>query len=238
MLYLHGVKGTRGRGHRVFLYNRLLELGYRVLTIDYRGFGDSTDSADTGHGEDEDTVVEDARYSCQRNSEYREKVFYSSNGRAALAWLRSRNPKAKLFVWGHSMGTGIATHALAEETRDLGPRDTRVAGLVLEAPYNNFTEEFIHVTSKQTPDMDGRGLLRNLYEMSGTSVPNALLREFKMEFNSDQWILDIQCPILILHAVEDEVIPLELGRKLFRAAQDGGNDSVYFIEFGDNHRHK
>ena len=68
MLYLHGVKGTRGRGHRVFLYNRLLELGYRVLTIDYRGFGDSTDSADTGHGEDEDTVVEDARYSCQRIS--------------------------------------------------------------------------------------------------------------------------------------------------------------------------
>ena len=171
-------------------------------------------------------------------NEYREKLLYSFNARAALAWLRSRDPEAKLFVWGHSMGTGIATHALAEETRDLGPRDTRVAGLVLEAPYNNFTEEFIHVTSKQTPDMDGRGLLRNLYEMSGTSVPNALLREFKMEFNSDQWILDIKCPILILHAVEDEVIPLELGRKLYRAAQDGGNDSVYFIEFGDNHRHK
>ena len=68
MLYLHGVKGTRGRGHRVFLYNRLLKLGYRVLTIDYRGFGDSIDSADTGHGEDEDTVVEDARYSFQRIS--------------------------------------------------------------------------------------------------------------------------------------------------------------------------
>ena len=171
-------------------------------------------------------------------NEYREKLLYSFNARAALAWLRSRDPEAKLFVWGHSMGTGIATHALAEETRVLGPRDTRVAGLVLEAPYNNFTEEFIHVTSKQTPDMDGHGLLRNLYEMSGMSVPNALLREFKMEFNSDQWILDIKCPILILHAVEDEVIPLELGRKLFRAAQDGGNDSVYFIEFGDNHRHK
>ena len=68
LLYLHGVKGTRAREHRVQLYKVLLADGYRVLTIDYRGFGDSTDSADTGHGEDEDTVVEDARYSFQRIS--------------------------------------------------------------------------------------------------------------------------------------------------------------------------
>ena len=36
ILYLHGVKGTRGRAHRVELYNVLLSLGFRILTIDYR----------------------------------------------------------------------------------------------------------------------------------------------------------------------------------------------------------
>ena len=36
ILYLHGVKGTRGRAHRVELYNVLLGEGFRILTIDYR----------------------------------------------------------------------------------------------------------------------------------------------------------------------------------------------------------
>ena len=63
ILYLHGVKGTRARQHRLELYNVLLSHGYRILSIDYRGFGDSTDCSET-----EDSVVEDAR--------------------TALAWLR------------------------------------------------------------------------------------------------------------------------------------------------------
>ena len=56
VLYLHGIAQTRGYQHRVGLYEKLLEMGHSVLTIDYRGFADSTELKDIT----ETTVVEDA----------------------------------------------------------------------------------------------------------------------------------------------------------------------------------
>ena len=39
-------QGTRGRSHRTALYNLLTDAGCSVLTIDYRGFGDSCQLAE------------------------------------------------------------------------------------------------------------------------------------------------------------------------------------------------
>lgn len=56
VLYLHGNAHNRSLQHRVQLYRLLLEMGYYVLAIDYRGFGDSSPVDLT-----ETSVVADAR---------------------------------------------------------------------------------------------------------------------------------------------------------------------------------
>ena len=210
------------------LYNVLLGEGFRILTIDYRywmtsefhaqrfnfrGFGDSTDTSET-----EDTVAEDAR--------------------SALAWLRSSdklNQDDKIFVWGHSMGTGVAVRALSDEVASLGSENLGVSGLVLEAPYNNFTDEFIHHTKMMT---DNNLALRSLYKITGSSLPDVLLKKFNMDFKSDERIKNIPCPIMIIHARGDKKIPIRLGQKLYQAAVSGGNKNVQFFEFDDSFEHR
>ena len=71
---------------RVGLYKKLLGLGYYVLAVDYRGYGDST-------------VISPTEASCVRDA------------RAALAWLTAKlGDQVKVVVWGHSLGTAIASH--------------------------------------------------------------------------------------------------------------------------------
>ena len=98
------------------MYKLLLSLGYYVLAVDYRGYGDSTNISPT-----EQTVVSDAR--------------------ASLAWLTSKlGEKVKVVVWGHSLGTAIAAHMIAEFDLETGG-NSPVSGLVLEAPFNCMRDE-------------------------------------------------------------------------------------------------
>lgn len=212
ILYLHGVKGTRGRSHRVDLYNVLLKEGFKILTIDYRGFGDSTDTS-----ENEDTVVQDAL--------------------AALDWIRGNiEENCKVFVWGHSMGTGVASHAVAEEFLEKGV-NARVDGLILEAPFNNFTDELVHYT-KNTSNAFAKSALSALYASTGQTLPGALLKLFNMEFNSDFWVPKIYCPVMILHAKEDAKIPFALAEKLFNDVKEAGKTNIELHSFdGDIEHH-
>lgn len=51
-------------------------------------------------------------------------------------WLSNRT-SSKIFVWGHSLGTGISTHALSL----LKKEGVSPLGLVLECPFTNMMEE-------------------------------------------------------------------------------------------------
>ena len=74
---------------RVGLYKKLLALGYYVLAVDYRGYGDST-------------VISPTEASCVMDA------------RAALAWLTAKlGDKVKVIIWGHSLGTAIASHMVS-----------------------------------------------------------------------------------------------------------------------------
>ena len=71
---------------RVGLYKKLLALGYYVLAVDYRGYGDSS-------------IISPTETSCV------------TDARAALAWLTAKlGDKVKVIIWGHSLGTAIASH--------------------------------------------------------------------------------------------------------------------------------
>ena len=104
LLYLHGarwnVSGSAGR------MRRMNALGFSVLAIDYRGFGESSDgSADQGPSEAR--AYEDAR--------------------AAWAWLAERHPQQRRYIFGHSLGSAIGVH-LASEVDD-------ASGLIVEGSF-------------------------------------------------------------------------------------------------------
>jgi pimeloyl-ACP methyl ester carboxylesterase len=83
LLYLHGARwDVRGSAFRM---RRMHELGFAVLGIDYRGFGQSTDTLPS-----ESMAYEDAR--------------------AAWGWLAQQNPGVPRYVFGHSLGSAIAVH--------------------------------------------------------------------------------------------------------------------------------
>jgi uncharacterized protein len=91
LLYLHGARwDVRSSAHRM---QRMHELGFSVLGIDYRGFGKSTNTLPS-----EDLAHEDAL--------------------AAWQWLGQQQPQAKRFVFGHSLGSAIAVR-LATEVEDI-----------------------------------------------------------------------------------------------------------------------
>lgn len=192
VLYLHGNSASRGASHRVEMYQLLRRLNYHVITLDYRGYGDSANLSPSERG-----IVYDALAVYQ----YITSI--------------SKNP---VYLWGHSLGTGVATHLLSLLT-DMslpGPK-----AVVLESPFNNIRDEICaHPFSK---------LYRHLpwfdFTISKPMYANQL------RFESDQHIAEFRQPVLILHAEDDHVVPFTLGYKLYRTALDTRGKSWGPVEF-------
>jgi len=80
LLYLHGARfNVAGSAPRI---QRMHELGFSVLAVDYRGFGKSTKELPS-----EDTAREDAM--------------------AAWKWLAEHHPNQRRYIFGHSLGGAI-----------------------------------------------------------------------------------------------------------------------------------
>ena len=93
MLYLHGARwDVRSSAHRM---RRMHELGFAVLGIDYRGFGQSTRTLPS-----EAEAQEDAR--------------------AAWRWLAAQRPQAPRYLFGHSLGGAIAVQLAADVDDEAG----------------------------------------------------------------------------------------------------------------------
>ena len=149
ILYLHGNGYNRSQSHRVSLYKVFLSLGYYVLSIDYRGYGDSTNISPT-----EQSLVTDAR--------------------AGLAWLTSKlGDQVKILVWGHSLGTAVASHMMAEYDLETGG-NSPVSGLVLEAPFNCMKDEVMTFKAARA--------LQAFVDIAET------LEQSDMAFNSNKWL--------------------------------------------------
>lgn len=81
LLYLHGARwNVESSTPRV---QRLQEMGFSVLAIDYRGFGKSSPVLPS-----EDSAYEDAQ--------------------AAWRWLRARHAQRPRYIYGHSLGGAVA----------------------------------------------------------------------------------------------------------------------------------
>ncbi|EDW71427.1 lysophosphatidylserine lipase ABHD12 isoform X1 [Drosophila virilis] len=192
VLYLHGNTATRGSGHRSEVYKLLRQLNYHVFSFDYRGYADSDPVPPT-----EDGVVRDAMM-----------VFeYIAN--------LTSNP---IFIWGHSLGTGVATHMCAKlaSLKERGPR-----GVILESPFTNIREEIrLHPFSRPF-----RHLPWYDFTISQPMYSN------KLRFESDKHVAEFHQPIMIVHAEDDVVVPFHLGYRLYRIALDKRSRSWGPVEF-------
>ena len=108
MLYFHG--NYRNIGNNLDQTQRLHQLGYNVLLVDYRGFGRSVGAKQPS----ETQVYEDAEAAWH----YLTKV-------------RGMQPK-RVFIYGHSLGGGIAIN--------LATQHPEAAGLITESTFTSMSD--------------------------------------------------------------------------------------------------
>ncbi|KAF5297378.1 hypothetical protein FQR65_LT01309 [Abscondita terminalis] len=156
---------------------------FHVIAFDYRSYGDSTQAELTEEGLVEDTVT-------------------------LYKWLRN-NTKADIYVWGHSMGTAVATHTIAR----LKQINIVPSGLVLESPYTTLREEAVNYPMTN--------FLSWLPWFNATMLNPLWKNGFR--FETERHILNVDCPIMILHSKDDDIIPYSLGVKLYDTVQMNRN---------------
>lgn len=193
VFFLRGSIGSRGTAWRVRAIKRLTEapVDAHVLTLDYRGFGDSTQVKPTV-----DSVTKDVA------SVYR--------------WLRVEKmvDSKRIFLLGQSLGSAVAT-SLVREVQDKavrGPEEgSKVelgapAGVILMCPFTSIPE-----ASRFHPlivRFYGYFPFKETWLTGPSEDPDVC-------WDNMTAIGDVRAPVLILHAKDDWFVPYSLGRKLF-----------------------
>ncbi|KAM6130910.1 protein ABHD12B [Pterocles gutturalis] len=139
---------------------------------------------------------------------------------ALYDWAKARSGNSSILFWGHSLGSGIATNAARKLQEERG---VQVDAVVLESPYTNIRDAAAHIP------------LTKIYRQFPGFEYLILdsLAQGDMFFRSDENVKVLTCPLLILHAEDDTVLPPHLGRKLFEMARSAYKDKskVKFITF-------
>ncbi|XP_041904220.1 protein ABHD12B isoform X1 [Corvus kubaryi] len=139
---------------------------------------------------------------------------------ALYDWAKARSGNSSIVFWGHSLGTGIATNAVRKLQEERG---VQADAVVLESPYTNIREAAANIPlTKIYRQFPGFEYL----------ILDSLARA-GMFFRSDENVKVLGCPLLILHAEDDGVMPPKLGRKLYETAREAYKDKskVKFVTF-------
>jgi hypothetical protein len=156
----------------------LRDLGFAVLMVDYRGYGASTGFPTEG-------------------GLYNDAV-------AAFDWAQARHP-SHIVVYGHSLGTGVATELALRRRPD---------GLVLESPFTS---------------------IRDMGKVLYPFLPVNILVSQKYDTLSK--ISSVACPLLVIHGAHDELIPPDMGKRVYDTARNpktfallpGGHNDIYKV---------
>lgn len=120
-------------------------------------------------------------------------------------WTILQYPRRPVFLWAHSLGTGVSVR-LVQAIEQAG---NTVDGLVLDSPYSSISD-----VMRLSP------LLQAFHQVpSFTESLLEALEEVHVTLNSSDRIRTTKVPLLILHAEDDWVVPVSLGRKLFEVAR-------------------
>ncbi len=171
VLFLHG--NAENISTHIGSVYWLPEEGVNVFLLDYRGYGNS------------------------KGNPYLPAIFQDVE--ASLIWLRSRFPKKKIFIFGQSIGSAIATTSMAllKDKYDL-------SGLILDSSFTGYRDIAQHVTS--------RSFITWLMYPFTWLIPT--------QWDPIEHIDQISPkPILMFHSEEDGILPYTQGRELFQQAK-------------------
>ncbi|XP_004585016.2 protein ABHD12B [Ochotona princeps] len=179
IVYLHGSAQHRAASHRIRLAKVLSDGGFHVLSVDYRGFGDST-----GKPSEEGLTVDAV---------------------CVYEWTKARSGTTPVCLWGHSLGTGVATNA----AKVLEEKGCPVDAIVLEAPFTNMWVASINYPLLKIAQKFPRCL---------HTIMDAMKKD-KIVFPNDENVKFLSSPLLILHGEDDRTVPLECGKTLYEIAR-------------------
>lgn len=167
LLYLHGVRWNL-TAHLRRIEN-LRSFGFSVVAIDYRGFGKSD-----GEMPSEEGVYDDAA--------------------VAWRWLVSQeSDPRKRFIYGHSLGTAVATQLAVDKGASDG-----MGGLILEGGFTT------------------------LPEMARALAPSWFPVDWfvSQKFATLEKIARVPAPVLLVHGTGDRMVPHRFSEALYAAAAD------------------
>ncbi|XP_018561593.1 monoacylglycerol lipase ABHD12 isoform X1 [Anoplophora glabripennis] len=135
-------------------------------------------------------------------------------------WLRNRT-NSPIYIWGHSLGAALATETeVALRNLNYSPK-----GLVLESAFTNLRDEmYVHPYVK---------IFAWLPWFAGTILNP--LRDNGFIFDTDTRIRKVSCPVMILHAEDDSIVPYKFGRELYKIASNRSVDAAnttFYHQFG------
>ncbi|KAF7274574.1 hypothetical protein GWI33_012777 [Rhynchophorus ferrugineus] len=130
-------------------------------------------------------------------------------------WLRNRT-NSNIYVWGHSLGTSLASNMLSQLKNS-----SEIQGLILEAPFTSFADE----------------LYQHRYVKFFSWLPwfkATIIKPLERNgfiFNTSAYIEQINCSMMFLHAIDDDVVPYYMSKKLYDIAKerDKGNEVVLHL---------
>eukprot|EP01039_Chlorochromonas_danica_P003993 gene3993-4368_t len=186
VIYFHGNAGTRAVRNRIEITRKIASsLNAHVIAFDYRGFGDSD-----GWPSEAGTHLD---------------------AWAALRWVEAnispRQTKPPIFLYGHSLGSGVAT-ALAEDLSQ--QNDTRVTGLILDAPFTSLREAAMTHPS---------AVVFRIFPI----IQDFLAKRLKIIYPSYERVGRLRIPVLLMHGDEDWEIPFHHSQRLLRRAVNSGS---------------
>ncbi|KAL4656236.1 protein ABHD12B [Arapaima gigas] len=186
IIYLHGNLGNRWEcfiPSLMCLFQVLSAAEFNVLAVDYRGYGDSTGQP-TEAGMTADAV----------------HLYH---------WVKEYSGSSPVCLWGHSLGSGVATNAALKLQSDGFPVDC----VILEAPFTNIYD----ITAAHPIYWLFPG-----YEM----FIHYVVTLNNMVFANDKNLKALRSHLLLLHAEDDNIVPFYMGQKLYQIAKDTKNKQV------------
>ncbi|KAF5297392.1 hypothetical protein FQR65_LT01323 [Abscondita terminalis] len=113
-------------------------------------------------------------------------------------WLRSETERP-VYFWGHGLGAAVATRTI----RELRKVQVVPTGLFLENAFTNLEEEVLNFPYIW--------VFSWLPWFKGTVIEP--LKSNDLSFQTDEYLLSVDCPIMILHAEDDEYVPYSFSEK-------------------------
>lgn len=120
----------------------------------------------------------------------------AADARGAFDWAKRTYPAARVVLFGHSLGSAIATELAASMAPELP------ASLVLQSP---FTSAQAMATRMLVPPIPGLWRLIS-----------------RVHYDTRSLVATLETPVWVSHGTRDVVIPIRMGRAVFAAARRPG----------------